>query len=154
VIVAGLGCRPAAEESALLRLIAEAGRGLPPFTHLAAPAFRRDAAALHRAAAALGLPLLFLPRQALEGVQPRCPTRSEAARAATGLASVAEACALAAAGDGARLLRPRLAGTGVTCAVAAGGAGADLAGGEGPGAGKSGAGEAGAGAPGAAGSGA
>jgi cobalt-precorrin 5A hydrolase len=128
VIVAGLGCRPAVEEAAILALLRQAGRGLPSVTHLAAPAFRREVAALHRAAAVLGLPLLFVERVALERVQPLCPTHSEAALAATGLASVAEACALAAAGDGARLLRPRLSGAGVTCAVGAGATGSGAAG--------------------------
>lgn len=128
MIVAGLGCRPAVEEAAILALLREAADGLPPVTHLAAPAFRREVVALHRAAATLGLPLLFLEQAALERVQPLCPTRSEAALAATGLASVAEACVLAAAGDGARLLRPRLSGAGVTCAVGAGATGPDAAG--------------------------
>jgi cobalt-precorrin 5A hydrolase len=128
VIVAGLGCRPAVEEAAILALLRQAGRGLPSVTHLAAPAFRREVAALHRAAAVLGLPLLFVERVALERVQPLCPTRSEPALAATGLASVAEACALAAAGEGARLLRPRISGAGVTCAIGAGATGPGAAG--------------------------
>ncbi|MFC7553523.1 cobalamin biosynthesis protein [Pseudoroseomonas wenyumeiae] len=98
MIVAGLGCRPAVEEAAILALLRQAAQDQPPVTHLAAPTFRRDVAALHQAAVALGLPLLFVEQAALEQVQPLCPTRSEAALAATGLASVAEACALAAAG--------------------------------------------------------
>ena len=128
MIVAGLGCRPGVEEAAILALLQKSAMGLHPITHLAAPAFRREVAALHRAAVALGLPLLFVERAALERVQPLCPTRSEASLAATGLASVAEACALAAAGDGARLLRPRISGVGVTCAVGAGATGLGAAG--------------------------
>jgi cobalt-precorrin 5A hydrolase len=127
VTVAGLGCRPGAGRDAVLALLRDAQRGLPPFTHLAAPEFRRDAPALQEAAAALRLPLLFLEQEALERAQPFCLTHSPAALAATGLASVAEACALAAAGQGARLLRPRLAGAGVTCAVAQRVAGAGAA---------------------------
>ncbi|WP_237182406.1 cobalamin biosynthesis protein [Roseomonas marmotae] len=119
-MAAGLGCRAGAEAEDILALLAEAVRGLPALTHLAAPEFRRDVPGLRRAAERLGLPLLFLPRAALEQMQPLCPTRSEAALRATGLASVAEACALAAAGPGATLVRPRIAGAGVTCAVAAG----------------------------------
>jgi len=126
LIVAGLGLRPHATPEALLALLAEAQRGLPPFTHLAVPEFRADAPAARQAAAALGLPLLVVPRAALEAAQPRCPTRSATALAATGLASVAEGCALAAAGG--VLLRPRMAGEGVTCAVASGVAAAQAAG--------------------------
>jgi cobalt-precorrin 5A hydrolase len=120
MIVAGLGCRPGVAPEAVLALLRQAGQGLPPLTHLAAPAFRADLAALHGAAAQLGLPLLWLERAALEAVQPLCPTRSETSLRTTGLASVAEACALAAAGQGAAFLLPRISGAGVTCAVAAG----------------------------------
>jgi len=118
LIVAGIGLRSSAAPDALLALLAEAQRGLPPFTHLAVPEFRAETPALRHAAAALGLPLVLVSRTALEAVQPRCPTRSAAALAATGLASVAEGCALAAAGG--VLLRPRMTGEGVTCAVASG----------------------------------
>ena len=126
LIVAGIGLRPNATPEALLTLLAEAQRGLPPFTHLAAPDFRADAPAVCQAAAALGLPLVLVSRAALAAVQPRCPTHSAAAMAATGFASVAEGCALAAAGG--VLLRVRMAGEGVTCAVASGALAAQAAG--------------------------
>jgi cobalamin biosynthesis protein CbiG len=126
LIVAGIGLRPNATPEALLTLLVEAQRGLPPFTHLAAPDFRAEAPALRQAAAVLGLPLVLMSRAALAAVQPRCPTHSAAVMAATGLASVAEGCALAAAGGA--LLRPRLAGEGVTCAVASGAPAAQAAG--------------------------
>jgi cobalamin biosynthesis protein CbiG len=67
------------------------------------------------AAARLGLPLLFVDDAALRAAQPHCVTRSAAAERATGFASVAEAAAI---GMGGVLLLPRLAGAGVTCAVA------------------------------------
>ena len=120
MIVAGLGCRTQITEEAVLAILRRAGEGLPPITHLAAPDFRRGTAALHAVAATLQLPLLWVERGALEAVQPRCPSRSEAALRARGLASVAEGCALAVAGHGGRLLLPRIDGAGVTCAVAAG----------------------------------
>jgi cobalt-precorrin 5A hydrolase len=120
MIVAGMGCRPGVAPAAVLALLRRAGQGLPPFTHLAAPAFRVEEAALAQAASQLGLTLLWLQTPALAAVQPLCPTRSAAAARATGLASVAEACALAGAGAGAALLLPRIDGAGVTCAVAAG----------------------------------
>ncbi|UFN47810.1 cobalamin biosynthesis protein [Roseomonas sp. OT10] len=118
-VVAGLGLRPQATEDAILALLAaataEAGRRP---TLLAAPAFRQDAPGLHRAAAALALPLRLLDHAALLAVQPLCPTRSAAAERATGLASIAEACALAAAGPGARLLLQRRGSGAATCALA------------------------------------
>ncbi|MBC9206213.1 cobalamin biosynthesis protein [Roseomonas aerophila] len=120
MIVAGMGCRPGVAPEAVLALLKRAGQGLPAFTHLAAPAFRVGETSLAEAAARLGLELLWLEAPALEAVQPLCPTRSAAALRATGLASVAEACALAGAGMGASLLLPRIDGAGVTCAVAAG----------------------------------
>lgn len=120
MIVAGVGCRPGVAPDAVLALVLRAGQGLPPITHLAAPAFRAEVSALAEVAARLGLGLLWLETPALEAVQPLCPTRSAAAARATGLASVAEACALAGAGAGASLLLPRIDGAGVTCAVAAG----------------------------------
>jgi cobalt-precorrin 5A hydrolase len=119
-VVAGIGCRAQATCEDILNIIRQAQQDMPRFTHLAAPDFRRDIKALGDAAKTLRLPLLFIGRAALERMQPLCPTHSEAALNATGLASVAEACALAGAGQGARLLAPRRDGAGVTCAVAAG----------------------------------
>ncbi|WP_284255855.1 cobalamin biosynthesis protein [Acidocella aquatica] len=84
---------------------------------LAAPDFK-DCAPLRAAAAALRLPLILLGRVALEAAQPHCATHSDLAGAAVGLASVAEACALAAAGAKSRLLVARLAQGRATCALA------------------------------------
>lgn len=84
---------------------------------LAAPDFK-DGAPLRAAAAALKLPLMLLSRAALEAAQPRCVTHSDFAEEAVGLASVAEACALVAAGATSRLLVARLAQSSVTCALA------------------------------------
>jgi cobalamin biosynthesis protein CbiG len=115
-VVAGIGCRPDAAAGPILALIARAeALSGQRVAALAAPEFRRDSAGLREAAAALALPLRFIRRAALEAAQPRCPTRSEAALRATGLASVAEACALAAGGA---LVLPRIDGVGVTCALA------------------------------------
>jgi cobalt-precorrin 5A hydrolase len=70
------------------------------------------------AAARLGLSLVMIGADALAAAQPRCPTRSEAAARAVGVGSVAEGCALAASGAGGRLLLPRVAHGGATCALA------------------------------------
>ncbi len=119
MIVAGLGCRQgcaAADLVAAVRL-AEAQAGASAGM-LAAPAFKEGEAGLHAAAAALGLMLVMVGDTALQAVQPACPTRSAAALAATGLASVAEGAALAASGG--RLLLPRVSVGGATCALAEG----------------------------------
>ena len=63
----------------------------------------------------LGVGLAFVDRDALRAAQPLCPTRSDAATRAIGVASVAEGAALAAGGT---LLLPRIAGGGATCALA------------------------------------
>lgn len=115
MIVAGFGCRAgvsAASVLAVLRLI-ETASGQAAET-LAIPVFRQSEPGLRQAAAALGLPLRVVQQDALEAAQDRCVTRSERARAATGIASVAEGCAVAEAGA---LLWPRIAGEDVTCAL-------------------------------------
>jgi cobalt-precorrin 5A hydrolase len=73
---------------------------------------------LNAAARTLGFELVFLSREALAAVGPLVLTRSAAAQNRFGLASVAEAAALAGAGPRARLLAPRLAAKGATCAIA------------------------------------
>ncbi len=82
---------------------------------LAAPAWKRDEPGLIEAAQLLGLPLRFVEPDAMAAVQPLCPTQSAAVARATGLASVAEAAALA---SGGRLTQPRVAAGGATCALA------------------------------------
>ncbi|UPG71217.1 cobalamin biosynthesis protein [Roseomonas gilardii subsp. gilardii] len=120
-VVAGIGCRPlcAAEEIEALLRRAEALAGCRAM-RLAIPDFRAGADGPREAAGRLGLPLHLIPRVALEAGQSRCPTRSEASLRATGLASVAEAAALALAGPGGRLVLPRIASANATCALATG----------------------------------
>ena len=118
-IAAGLGCRrgvPEAAVLALLRACMEEAGADPDL--LAVPDFKRDEPGLHAAARQLGLTLLRVPNDELRAQQPRCVTRSLRVADAVGLPSVAEACALAALGPHARLLLPRRAVDGVTCAFA------------------------------------
>jgi len=116
-VIAGVGMRRgcAAEEVVALvrRASVETGCAV---TALAAPAFKREQAAA--AAASLGVALVLVEQAALEAAQALCPTRSEAALRAVGVASVAEGSALAAAGAGARLVLARIASGGATCALA------------------------------------
>jgi cobalt-precorrin 5A hydrolase len=87
-------------------------------TALAAPAFKSGEAGLLEAAARLGLSLILLDDAQLAAVQASCPTRSIVAKRRTGLASIAEAAALAASGAGARLVLARIAHPTATCALA------------------------------------
>lgn len=124
MIVAGIGCRRGCSTEAILDVVAEALRRAAlegdMLGGLAAPAFKRDEPGLPAAALALGLPLRWIAADALARMQPRCVTRSAAAAAAHGVASVAEASALAGAGTGARLTLPRVASRIATCALAEG----------------------------------
>ena len=118
-MIAGIGCRrdcPAEEIVALVR--AAAARGGGAVTALAAPAAKAEEAGLRAAAATLGVKLLLVTRDALADAQAGCVTHSARAEAVLGAASVAEGCALAAAGPGARLVLPRIASARATCALA------------------------------------
>ena len=121
MIVAGLGLRSGCGAEEIIDLINSAqthcGRraGL-----VAVPAFRYREAGLRAAMARLGLGLRAVTPEELLAVQPRCVTHSARAQAALGVASVAEGCALAAAGEIARLIVPRLTGPHATCAMAQG----------------------------------
>jgi cobalt-precorrin 5A hydrolase len=87
---------------------------------LAVPVFRQGEPGIAEAASRFDLPILWVEREALKGEQGRCQTRSARAESETGLSCVAEAAALSAAGAGSRLVLPRIAGGGVTCALAEG----------------------------------
>jgi cobalt-precorrin 5A hydrolase len=119
MIVAGIGARTGVSAGAVLGLLRSAMRTAQPDA-LAVPAFRRNEPGIAAAAAAVGLPILWVERDALRGEQGRCLTRSARAEAEVGLSCVAEAAALAGAGPGSRLVLPRIAGGGVTCALAEG----------------------------------
>ena len=119
MIVAGIGCRTGVTPEAIMGLIHVAMQTARPDA-LAVPVFRQDETGIAEASVALGLPILWVERDALKGEQGRCLTRSARAEAEVGLSCVAEAAALFAAGAAARLILPRIAGRGVTCALAEG----------------------------------
>ena len=118
-MIAGIGCRRACPAEDIVALVrqAEAASGAA-VTALAAPAAKADEPGLNAAASLLGIPLLLIEHAALADVQPRCVTRSACAQRTLGVASVAEGCALAAAGEGARLVLARIASARATCALA------------------------------------
>ena len=119
MIVAGIGCRPGCPGHEIAALVARAAReaGCRP-ERLAVPHFRAGEPGPREAAAALSLMLLTVEAEALVAVQGLCLTRSARAEAATGVASVAEGCALAASGG--RLRLARIASAHATCAIAEG----------------------------------
>ena len=118
MIIAGLGFATLVSPENLTALVRRAQHELGQAAEaLAAPDFKQHAS-LRAAAHALGLPVLFIPRPALALAQPRCQTFSTRASTATGLASIAEACALAAAGAQSHLLLPRITQGRASCALA------------------------------------
>jgi cobalamin biosynthesis protein CbiG len=121
IVAIGVGSRAgvAGEVIAALARDALAEAGAPEgdvgmFT-LAAKA---DEPGLVEAARLLGVKLTPLPLAALEAQAGRIITPSPSAQARFGAPNIAEAAALAGAGEGGRLLGPRLAADGATCAVA------------------------------------
>lgn len=81
-------------------------------------ALKSDEPAIHALADALGVPARFFTAETLAREEPRLATPSEAVRDAVGVAGVAEAAALAAAGDAATLIVPKQRSTRATCALA------------------------------------
>lgn len=121
MIIAGIGCKTGISAEAIDALLSEASRcGAGTVMVLAVPDFRSNEPGITEAATKLGLPIIWIARAALKGEQGRCQTRSARAAAEVGLSCVAEAAALVAAGPDSRLVMPRIAGAGVTCALAEG----------------------------------
>ncbi|WEJ72932.1 cobalamin biosynthesis protein [Pseudomonas sp. PSE14] len=125
-LVAGLGCRrgcPLDELRALLReTLAEAGLDESNLTALASATLKADEEGLAALAAALDLPLALFTPQQLAACEKHLGEPSDAVRAATGSASVAEAAALlqaeAQGGASARLLVGKRRSEQATCALA------------------------------------
>jgi cobalt-precorrin 5A hydrolase len=123
MIVAGVGCRKGASADDIGAVIGDAlARAGVPATALdliAAPELKRGERGIVVAAAALGVPLVLVPSAELKAAGARVETRSQRVLEMTGVPSVAEAAALAAAGPRARLIVPRIAARTATCALAA-----------------------------------
>lgn len=123
-VVAGVGFRAATgpEEIVALvrRALAEAGLGQRDLAVLATTADKAGAAAIREAASIFGLLPTAVDAAALAVADARVVTRSARIEALRGVGSVAEAAALAQAGPDARLLLPRIASPGATCALAVG----------------------------------
>lgn len=121
-LVAGIGFRRATgpdEIVALIRLALDGiGAGPERLRALATASDRADDGALRRAAEAFGIDVIGIAEPELEAVDYRVTTRSARIEASRGVGSLAEAAALAAAGEGGRLALARIASAGATCALA------------------------------------
>jgi len=122
MMVAGVGCKAGTSageiEAAIAEALARAGRSTQTLTALATSFAKGDEPGIVAAAAARGLKLVMVPQRDLEAADARIVTRSERVLALTGVPSVAEAAALAAAGPASRLVGPRVAVGPATCALA------------------------------------
>jgi cobalt-precorrin 5A hydrolase len=125
MIVAGVGCRkgaPAADiEAAIAAALSRAGYSPDTLGIIATAAMKGGESGIKTAAGKLGLSLVLVQQSELEAASGRTLTRSERVAALTGISSIAEAAALAAAGSDAHLLGPRIAVRAATCALAASG---------------------------------
>jgi cobalt-precorrin 5A hydrolase len=125
MMVAGVGCKAGASageiEAAIAEALVRAGLSTETLAALATSFAKGDEPGIAAAATARGLKLVMVPQRDLEAAGARVVTRSERVLALTGVPSVAEAAALAAAGPASRLLGPRIAVGPATCALAVSG---------------------------------
>lgn len=123
VTAIGIGCRAGCPADAIVALVRRAleAAGVADDALLAmfTTVEKQAEPGIPAAATALAIPLVYLPRAALEAVAPAAATRSERVVALFGVPSVAETAALAGAGPGAHLVLPRISADGASCAVAA-----------------------------------
>jgi cobalt-precorrin 5A hydrolase len=124
VMVAGVGFRRGASAEEILAAVQLAvdaadlaGKSLDA---LATADFKAEEPGFRDAAGRLKIPLIGCATADLERVAEKTLTRSARVAAAVGVPSVAEAAALVAAGNNAKLLGARVATKTATCAIAIG----------------------------------
>ena len=122
MIVAGVGCRrgaPASDiEAAIRAALLRANIAARSLDSIATIAAKNAEVGIQAAARKFGVPVVLVSDADLQAAEPRTQTRSERVREITGVSSVAEAAALAAAGPSARLISSRLVIGAATCALA------------------------------------
>jgi cobalt-precorrin 5A hydrolase len=123
MIAAGIGCRRGASapdiEAAIRAALARANITADALDVIATSEAKSAEAGIRTAAEKLGVCVLIVPASDLTRAGDRIETHSEQVLALTGVGSVAEAAALAAAGPAAKLISPRLVMGSATCALAA-----------------------------------
>ncbi|MFD1300138.1 cobalamin biosynthesis protein [Methylobacterium marchantiae] len=121
-LVAGIGFRHGAGADEIIALIrralAESAQAADRLAAIATAEDRVGERPIREAAAAFGIVPTGISPSALTAVDRHVPTRSIRIEASRNVGSVAEAAALAAAGDGGILILPRIASPAVTCALA------------------------------------
>jgi len=124
MIVAGLGFRRhvaiAALTDALDAAIRACEAGMAKPAALATAADKASEPALLDLAVRLGVPIIAVAPAEMQRVSHLAATHSKRVAELRGVPSLAETCALAAAGGGARLICPRVANRQATCALAEG----------------------------------
>ncbi len=122
MLAVGVGSERDVPAESLIPLVAEAlaeaGASVDAVACVASLDLKAAEPAIHALAAHLGVPARFFARGELAARTDDLVTPSEDVRRAVGVAGVAEAAALAAAGPDSRLLVPKRRGERVTCAVA------------------------------------
>jgi len=122
MIVAGIGFRRGVSaqeiELALERTLASLESGQGNLQCIAVPARKGDERALATVVQARKVALVLVPQHILEAAGSRTVSRSVRSLETMNVPSVAEAAALAAAGESGRLLRSRQIHGPVTCAIA------------------------------------
>jgi cobalt-precorrin 5A hydrolase len=122
MIIAGVGCRSGASaaevEAAIAAALASAGFKSGALGMIATSYAKAAERGIIDAASERGVKFVVVPQAEFEAACLRTVTRSERVLALTGVPSVSEAAALAAAGLDARLIAPRVAVGPATCALA------------------------------------
>ncbi len=122
MMVAGIGCRAGASardiEAALSAALSNTGEPIRELDLIATSAAKANETGIAEVARTRGIKFVVVAQAELEAAATRGITKSARVLALTGVPSVAEAAALAAAGPTARLLVPRITVRTATCALA------------------------------------
>ena len=122
MIVAGIGCRRGAAapdiEAAIRAALARAGIAAVDLKAIATSSAKAAEMGITAAAVQLGIKVMPIPDDQLKAAGMRVATRSDRVLALTGVPSLAEAAALAAAGPSSHLIASRLVVGAATCALA------------------------------------
>jgi len=122
MIVAGIGCRAGATaqeiDAAIAAALSNGGLAKDALNLIATSSAKAAEQGIVAAASARGLRIMLVEQADLEAASGRAVTKSERVQELMGVPSVAECAALAAAGNDARLVVPRVAVGSATCALA------------------------------------
>lgn len=125
MIAAGIGFASKATSEEIVAAVDECAASLQlhrqDISVLATADFKQGSPALRDASAELGISTACIDKKTLQAQEQQLKTRSKRSIGRTGVSCLAEAAALAAAGETARLLSARAICGPVTCAFAEGG---------------------------------